>query len=372
MPKPSKKIVRRFRREAAKLLLAALTSSVSACQSTAYVAEKLPAELIAPPPIHKDEIDLSRLTGPPARNDVIQPGDLLEVSVTTGIEDHTAPLWPVRVSKTGMVVVPIVGQVPVGGLSFTDAEQRIRDASIGRQKYVAPNVSVSLKQRRTNVVTVVGAVNNPGAYELPVAGSDLLAAIVAAEGLGEDAGTLIEVVHPPVGPRLGSGEDHGGQREAQLASYAASRQDNSQSSRSRIDITDDNLASSIHNRLHDGSVVEVLPRPRRVIKVIGLVNKPDEFEIPIDQEVRLLDALAMSGGRKMEIADRVKIIRAIPGTGEFVTIGASVRRAKQDSQANLVLSSNDVVSVEETPVTFAVQTIRSFVRFGFSSAVPGF
>ena len=74
----------------------------------------------------------------------------------------------------------------------------------------------------------------------------------------------------------------------------------------------------------------------------------------------------------MEIADRVKVIRTIPGTGEFVTIGASVRRAKQDSQANLVLSSNDVVSVEETPVTFAVQTIRSFVRFGFSSAVPGF
>jgi hypothetical protein len=35
------------------------------------------------------------------------------------------------------------------------------------------------------------------------------------------------------------------------------------------------------------------------------------------------------------------------------------------------LAPGDVVSVEETPLTFTVGTIQSFVRFGFSSAIPG-
>jgi hypothetical protein len=38
----------------------------------------------------------------------------------------------------------------------------------------------------------------------------------------------------------------------------------------------------------------------------------------------------------------------------------------------LLLAAGDVVSIEETPLTFTVGTIQSFVRFGFTSAIPGF
>ena len=53
-----------------------------------------------------------------------------------------------------------------------------------------------MQQRQKIVVRVVGAVEKPGVYDLPSAGSDLLSAIVAAGGLADNAGTLVELRHP--------------------------------------------------------------------------------------------------------------------------------------------------------------------------------
>jgi polysaccharide export outer membrane protein len=106
---------------------------------------------------------------------------------------------------------------------------------------------------------------------------------------------------------------------------------------------------------------------------MGLVNRSDQYEIPEDlPEPRLLDALAMAGGQSLSIADKVHVIRQLPGRAEPVVIQASVRAAKADLTSNIQLAAGDVVSVEETPTTFVVGTIKDFVRFGFSSAIPGF
>ena len=114
----------------------------------------------------------------------------------------------------------------------------------------------------------------------------------------------------------------------------------------------------------------VMKKPKRFIHVIGLVNNADQFEMPDDADLRLLDAVAMAGGLKLEIADKVQVIRQV---GEDrVTIDASIKKCKKDGAANIRLAAGDVVSVEETAVTFVVGTIRDFVRFGFSSAIPGF
>jgi polysaccharide export outer membrane protein len=116
----------------------------------------------------------------------------------------------------------------------------------------------------------------------------------------------------------------------------------------------------------------VRPHAPENIQVIGLVRKPGQFEVAAGQEVRLLDAIAMAGGRTMQIADRVHIIRNLKEAEQPIVIEASVREAKAGGPANLLLAAGDVVSVEETPVTFTVGTIQSFVRFGFSAAIPGF
>ncbi|MCH8061000.1 MAG: hypothetical protein IH861_00690 [Chloroflexi bacterium] len=115
----------------------------------------------------------------------------------------------------------------------------------------------------------------------------------------------------------------------------------------------------------------VIPRKPSEIAVIGLVKRPGQYEIPFDTDLRLLGALALGGGLTMEIVNKVNIIRTPPDGSRAIVIRASVRKAKRDGAANIRLAPGDVVSVEETPLTFIVGTIRDFVRLGFSSAVPG-
>jgi polysaccharide export outer membrane protein len=231
-----------------------------------------------------------------------------------------------------------------------------------------------MKARRTNLVTVVGAVESPGLKELSASQSDLLSALVAAGGLSKDASSIIEIRHPS--DDAGLSQRAAG--ELELASRAAGPLADQATSLTsahrtlRIDLENPPVNSGRDFDLRDGSVVMVMKRPEEYVHVMGLVKKADQFKFPDDQEMRLLDAIAMAGGRSMEIADKVRIIRRAGNPdAPPILIQASVREAKQDASANLRLAPGDVVSVEETPTTFVVGTIREFVRFGFTSAIPG-
>ena len=138
----------------------------------------------------------------------------------------------------------------------------------------------------------------------------------------------------------------------------------------QIDLEQSSAIPPQEFHLEDGATVMVMPRPARYVHVIGLVRNADQFEIPEDQELHLLQAIALAGGRTVSIADKVHVIRPVPGQTKPVLIEASIREAKQ-GRANIRLAAGDVVSVEETPATFVVGTIQNFVRLGFTSAIPG-
>ena len=352
------------------LFFVCLSSLAAGCHTATYHAANLPPFLQAEPPLSREDFDLSRLSGPPARNDVIRPGDQILVSVATGLENVKPVVWPIHVSRAGFVDVPIVGPVQVAGRTFHDAEHVIRVVSIERGHYVAPTISVALEKRQTNLVTVLGEVNKPGTHELPATGSDLLAALASAEGLTGDADTVIDVWHP-VNQTAPDELESNWQQGAQQASFQANVDGSVRSHYRQIDLSSAGGGQAEHV-VRDGTVVKVRSRPPRTVQVIGLVKKPDQFEIPVDEEMRLLDAIAKAGGRTLQIADKVRVIRRVPESNESVTISSSVREAKRGGDANLRLAAGDVVSVEQTPTTFVVDTLKSFIRFGFSSGVPGF
>ena len=108
------------------------------------------------------------------------------------------------------------------------------------------------------------------------------------------------------------------------------------------------------------------------ISVLGLVKRPGNYDLPLDETYRLLDAVAMAGGTTVSIADKVRVIRRLDQDSVPFVIEVSIKAAKHTSDENLVLMPGDTVSIEETPATFVVETVRSFVRFGFSSAIPAF
>ncbi len=328
----------------ARLVLVPLL--LAGCQaSRVYRPSTLPPQFTAATNISAQRVDLTRLARPVSQADTLHPGDLVEVTVSTGLDTEGPQAFPTRVSPQGEVSVPLVGPVRLAGLKLTDAEGTIRQVSVQRGVYRDPNVSVVLKEQRSYRVGVMGEVQEPGTKEIPATRSDLFNALAAAGGLTENAGTIVELRFPPASNRRG-------QRTLRLD----------------LEQLNPNLPGI---ELPDGCVVMVPARPLRAVYVLGLVNKAGQYEMPPDKDLYLLDALALAGGRTLQVADNVRVVRQVPGREAPVVINASVRRAKKDRQENLRLAAGDVVSVEETPLTFSIETIRSFIRFGFTGGIPG-
>ena len=339
----------------------------SGCRSVVdYNGSTLPQDLRAKAEVTNYDIDLSTLASHSIDEDLIYPGDLLEVTVTTGLEETKPLSWALRVSENGEIDAPLIGTVSLAGRTLAESEHTLRQASIERDVFRQPHVAVLMKNRQMIKVRVVGAVKAPGVYELPAAGSDLLSAIVAADGLSEEAGTEVEIRHPNGRRRLSNNANHTG---VVLASFEQSPETPQRTVIVDLTAPDQN---GVDLHVEDGSVVMVREQESHSISVLGLVKRPGNYDLPLDETFRLLDAVAMAGGTTVSIADKVRVIRRLDEDSVPIVIEVSIKAAKNTSNENLILMPGDTVSIEETPATFVVETVRSFVRFGFSSAIPGF
>jgi len=351
--------------------------SLAGCHQQYYSPHNLPEQLAALPPRDVESLDLSKFVHAAARSDSIYAGDVLDVTIATGAEQETPPTWTLRTAEDGTVAVPLLGQVPVAGRKLTDAEDLIRQVSMQRQMFRNPTVAIEVKNRRSNLVRVRGAVKEPGEFELPPHSSDLGSALIAAGGLAEDADTIVEIRYPSSevyqrGAPWEKEPEIAGPARNELAAYDANGRTAPSVRSVRVDLLQDAVRGGQRYYLEDGAVVMVRKQEPTTIQVIGLVKRADQFEVPAGQDVRMLDAIAMAQGRTLQLADKVRVIRNVPGHSEPVVIELSMRDAKSNRNSNIRLMAGDVVSVEETPVTFIVEMARSMIRFGFSSAVPGF
>ena len=357
--------------------LIALLAVLVGCRSAHYRAANLPAQLRAPPAARTADLDLARMAGPGFGTSQLGPGDLVELSITSGRGDDVTEPFRARVSRDGLLAVPLVGMVPVAGMEPFEAEQQIAAAAIQRDVYRQPSVTLQVTEQAVNRITVLGAVTNPGTHELPRGSSDLVGALAAAGGLTEEAGTKVDVLRqgPPTffaGTEAGPGE--AAENGVQLASYdgAGGVQGSGFSDPRlnpgplpqsvRIDLAQAEPTRSPNYGLNDRDVVMVLPEDKRLIHVSGLVNKPDQFELPRNEDVTLLDAIAMAGGVKSPLADKVYLIRQLPDMPQPAVIQVSLSKAKHDGNENPRLAPGDLVSVEQTIATAVFDTATSLFR----------
>ncbi len=354
----------------ALLLAACLPWLAGGCAARALRPTELPPECIARPAANRSMANLSRLVNYAAKNDVIDPGDILDVTVVNDFENPEDRTAPVRVGDDGVADIPLVGRIPLAGLELIDAEQAIAATAVARGIFQNPNVTLDFRKKRSNRVTVVGAVLEPGTYELPRTSSSLLAALVAAGGLNEEAGSDVEVRRAlPPGGEEGAKPRVAGV-EGQLTSFEQSTARPFKTI--KINLVSASEEGNVAYDLNDGDVVMVPPQPTRTVHVFGLVNNPGQHQMPRDTDLYLLDAVAMSGGVSSIMADQVLILRRVPGQEGMVRISSSVRRAKDEPAYNIRLAPGDLVSLEETPVSIAWDAVRSVVRFAVGGSLAVF
>ena len=373
-------------------------------KSNYFTASSLPVELAARPLQSAQVVDLSRFAGPPVDNKKIGDGDILGISLAAGLNADDIVEFDIRVGDGGETLFPEIGRLPLGGLDVTGAEKMIAAACIHRGLYRHPNVTVIMKEQRTNSITVVGAVEEPGVHELPRGSSNLMTAILAAGGTEEDAGTKIQI-HRPSGPSILASDSNGqntdnfhdnrsmvqqANNEVDPAAADASAPNASgvrqaghdepamqrDAAQRGVELICLNLAdpedkSSKQASLGDGSIVTVERLRPAPIEVIGLVRKPGQYDYPVAHEMRLLNTIAQAGGVSSKQTDGVIVIRKLSDGSGFVGIKASLKKAKVNPAENLRIAPGDVISVEENLGTVIADAVN-IVRFGVGASVPLF
>ena len=136
----------------------------------------------------------------------VGPGDVLDIRVFE-VEELSKP---VVVSPGGTISLPLIGEVVVGRMAALEIEARLKrlyEIDLLRD----PQINVSVREFRSQPVSILGAVERPGVYQLQ--GRRRLVEVLAmAGGLTAEVGDVITISRRPFLERLDPAPDYGSRR----------------------------------------------------------------------------------------------------------------------------------------------------------------
>lgn len=244
----------------------------------------------------------------------IGPEDILEVKVW----GHDDLCRDVPVSQNGDFSFPLIGKVKAAGKTTTQVEKEMA-ARLADGYLVNPQVTVTVKEYRSQKVYVVGEVSKPGTF--PLTGPTTMVELLSrAGGPTENAGTEVLVIRPRESARrkrpLTLDEARAGE-VIQLDLRAIQEGDVSQNIRVR----------------HGDTII--VPKAK-YFYVFGEVKKPGQFKY--ERGITVLKAITIAGGiTEKAAAKRTRIIREKGGV-----------RVEIPARMSDPVAPNDIVMVPES------------------------
>ena len=121
---------------------------------------------------------------------VLGAGDQIRITVFQSPD----LLLETRVNAAGAISYPLVGSVQLGGLTVSQAEQKIANALRDGNFLKQPQVSILVMAVKSNQVSVLGYVNRPGRYPLEAGTSKVSEVLAQAGGILPGNGSELIVV----------------------------------------------------------------------------------------------------------------------------------------------------------------------------------
>lgn len=195
----------------------------------------------------------------------VGPRDVIEIHVFQDSNLNTRA----TVSDEGVVNMPPLGRITVGGLTLQQIEQRIK--TLLEAKYLTKaDVTVDLIEAASKPISVIGAVNHPG-HIASTGNITLMQAITAAGGLAAGYGRELYVLRTAT---------------------------NGMTEQVAVDIDDlmVNGNPDLNLPLRANDVINVPLESMINVYVLGEVMKPGKVQFRSSQRPTLLQALAEAGG----------------------------------------------------------------------------
>ena len=225
------------------------------------------------------------------------PNDVLQVDVMSLETPGQLSRLMLTVGEDGAIDLPWFGELPVAGLSIVELEQRVTEAY--RDDYIKnPQVTAGIAEYQSVRVIVTGAVGKPGVLYLKKNAGTLLEVLALAGGFNGGASDEVVIIRggPRTGPSAETGEKpEGGEVHERIdldALMAAGK---------LITVDLEALLEEgdfrMNVQIRGGDIVNVRPRTRKYVYVLGYVTRPGSFEIPGgDDGLDAVRAVALAGG----------------------------------------------------------------------------
>lgn len=260
----------------------------------------------------------------------------LPAAALTTVTKHQQLLIPTsylcRVSGAGTITLPIAGGLAVSGKTLSEIEVAVVEAYYPRYLVKAPSVLVRVKDYHTVRVSISGAVENPGIYDLRSNELSLMALLMKAGGIVKEGAGTIRVQSPNT-------------KELVLPVYGL-----------RFPPCDVNLKG--------GETVLVEQVEPQLFTVVGLVKKPGAYPYPPAARYNLMQAVAMAGGVN-ELADPkyAKIYRN-GGDGNVLVGCFKICGKDKICSSTVNVKPGDVIAVEHTAQTRVRMLLAAILRVG--------
>jgi polysaccharide export outer membrane protein len=264
-----------------------------------------------------DPAPLPIVGGPPNPLEYVIGGmDVLEVNVYQ--EKDLSGTF--RVSADGDIPFPLLGNIRVAGLTPSQAQQRLE--ALLREGYLKnPQVSVTVHEYRSKGVSVLGAVNKPGAYQLLGGRTSLLELLSMAGGVSLEEGSKSLILVRP---------DDKGETKSTM-----------------IDV--DRLLkegdASLNVNVQPNDAIYVTKAD--AIIVYGEVKNPGTYPLG-SRGMSVLEAISKAGGVTQYAApNRTRIIRIVEGREKNVQVRVG-DIIKGERTRDVTLLPGDVIVVPES------------------------
>jgi polysaccharide biosynthesis/export protein len=236
---------------------------------------------------------------------LLAPGDILKISVFKNADLSL----DVRVSESGAIGYPLIGSVPVKGLTLPAAEAKIAQMLRDGGFVVNPQVNILLTTGFGNLVSVIGEVNHSGRYSTDAAGGHVSGMLAAAGGVAPTGGETITV----------SGIRNGKpfRRDVDIVKMSSTG----------------NQADDIE--LYGGDTIYVSRAP--MFYIYGQVQKPGQYRL--ERGMTVIQALATGGGVTGKGTQRGIVRHRRDPSGKVKEEGVSMDTDVQDQ---------DVIYVKES------------------------
>ena len=301
---------------------------------------------------YNQELDqLSRTNGREAdsgnQNYRIGVDDLLEVSIFEAPDLNRT----VRVSADGNISLPLLGNVRATGLTPPELQASLEE--LLRRTYMKePHVGVFVKEMQSHAVSVFGAVKKPGVFQ--IRGSKTLVEVISmSEGLADDAGdTVILMRGADSLSEIEQAQDppstHPSGKGLAADDLAATTAAGTTLGKSTIEINLKSLLESGDPRYNvlvsPGDVVKVTRAG--VVYIVGEVKKPGGYTLQTNENISVLQALALAEGLTRTSAKASsRIIRTDESTGARTEIPIDLGKILGGKAADPQLRPKDIVFV---------------------------